>query len=195
MQRHPHSPRPPAFKLIELVVAIIIMAVMVGLIVPRLLSTTERKLRAQLESVADLVTVAARRASLSTQRVALEYESGVGLRVMVLRAKDLSSFEPGNLAWVPDPLAPLPSLDDLAIVSATADGKQLPSSSWRVEFAPSTRNPDLAIGLEDPAGRAWTVVLAGDSIQARAAEGSPRQVVIPSTAVDLDAGAKGDQPW
>jgi type II secretory pathway pseudopilin PulG len=188
-------PRLTAFTLIELVVAIIILAVMAGLIVPRLLSTADRRIRAEVESVADVVTVAARRASLSTQRVALLYDGGTSLRVMVLRAKDLSSFAPGNLEWVPDMLAPVPSLNEVSVTSATADGKQLPSSSWRVEFVPSTRNPDLAIGLEDSAGRPWTVVLGGDSIQARAMGGTPTQVGVQTTATDLDAGGKGDQPW
>jgi type II secretory pathway pseudopilin PulG len=195
MINRPRTNPRTSFTLIELVVAIVIMAVMVGLIVPRLLSTTDRKLRAQVESVTDLVTVAARRASLSTQRVALEFDGSTGLRVMVLRARDLASFAPGNLEWVPDPLAPIPSHDDLSIVSAAADGKALSPSAWRIEFAPSTRNPDVAIGLEDSGGRPWTIVLGSGSVQARAFEGSPRQVGVQSSAVDLDAGAKGDQPW
>jgi prepilin-type N-terminal cleavage/methylation domain-containing protein len=194
MNRSTAQPR-PAFTLIELVVAIVIMAVMVGLIVPRLLSTTERKLRAEAQSVADLVTVAARRAALSTQRVALRFDSQTGLSVLVLRAKDPGSFATGNLEWAPDPLAPTVSLDDLSIGSAAADGKPLPASSWRVEFAPSVRTPDLAIGLREAGGRAWTVLLASGSLQARAAEGSPLQVAAQPTVVDLDAGAKGDQPW
>jgi prepilin-type N-terminal cleavage/methylation domain-containing protein len=189
----PHPRR--AFTLIELVVAIVIMAVMVGLIVPRLLTTNDRKLRAQVESLTDVVTVAARRASLSTQHVALEYDRDTGLRVMILRAKDLTSFAPGNMVWVPDPLAPTPTTDELSIVSASADGKPLSASAWRVEFAPSTRAPDVAIGLEDSAGKAWTILLTSDSMQARAVEGAPRQVAIQSQAIDLDAGSKGDQPW
>jgi prepilin-type N-terminal cleavage/methylation domain-containing protein len=194
MNGHPHSPA-RAFTLIELVVAIVIMAVMVGLIVPRLLSTTERRTRAEVESVADVVTVAARRASLSTQRVSLAYDSGVGLRVMIQRAKDLASFQPGNLQWVYDPLAPSPSLEGVTVTGASLDGKALTGSSWLVDFFPASRQPDLSIGLEDSSGRPWTVVLTGDSVQARAYQGTAAQVGVRTTAIDLDNGGKGDQPW
>lgn len=196
MTRHPHSHSPArAFTLIELVVAIVILAVMVGLIVPRLLSTTERRTRAEVESVTDVVTVAARRASLATQRVALVYDSGIGLRVMIQRAKDLTSFQPGNLQWVYDPLAPTSTLEGVSITSATLDGKQLAGSGWLVDFFPASRQPDLSIGLEDSSGRPWTIVLTGDSVQARAFQGAPAQVGVRTSAIDLDAGGKGDQPW
>jgi prepilin-type N-terminal cleavage/methylation domain-containing protein len=184
-----------AFTLIELVVALVLVAVLAGLIIPRLVSTGDRKSRAEAASVAELVSVAARRAALSTQRIALDFDSELGLRVLALRARDPQSFAPGNVEWQPDVLAPPPSLSQVRVVSAISDGRALPAGRWRVEFAPGSRKPDLMVALEDDQGRAWTVVLPSEAQTAGLVSGSPRDVGVLSTSIDLDATGKADQPW
>jgi prepilin-type N-terminal cleavage/methylation domain-containing protein len=182
----------PGFTLIELVVAIIVVAILAGVILPRLLSTGEREARAEAEAVASLLGAAARRAALTTQPIAIDYADGQ-FRVMMLRAKDTESFTPDNMVWVPEMLLPTLQLSTLSLVSATQDTAALSPRSWRVELGGDVR-PELLVNLEDPRRRLWTILLSPDAEGALLMD--DRQLIGGAgQIVDLDRAGRGMAAW
>jgi prepilin-type N-terminal cleavage/methylation domain-containing protein len=181
----------PGFTLIELVVVILLVAVLAGLIVPRLISTGEREARAEAEAVAALVGAASRRAALSAQPLALDYD-GAALRAMTLRARDPMVFEVGNLFWTPELLLPAVELSHLRLASASADAEALDARGWRIELGGDAR-PELLINLQDPRGRVWTVLLPPDAGGALLLDAQTQPD--PGRMVDLDQSGRGLGAW
>jgi prepilin-type N-terminal cleavage/methylation domain-containing protein len=184
MRRH-------AFTLIELVVVILLLAVVAGIIVPRLLSTGEREARAEAEAAASLAGAASRRAVTTTQKVALDFADET-LRVYALRARDPRDFSIGATRWSEDPLLSPVRLTSVRLVAAVRDGAGLNPSAWRVELGGDQR-PELLLTLEAQTGRRWTVTLLPDGAGAVLLSGD--EAVGMSGAVDLDRTGRGLSAW
>jgi hypothetical protein len=182
-----------AFSTVEVIVVVVLIALLAVVTVPRLASMTGRQVRASAESLGDLLSMAARRESLSSQQVSVEYNETN--HSIVLMALVPETMEGGSAAmWRVDRLAPPVSLGDSVISMVVADGATLDPRRWRVEFTPGVRRPAVAIALTGGNGKeTWRVELPSLADHAVVNAGSEARVI--EGAVDLDATGAGSAPW
>lgn len=191
------------FTLIELVLVIVILAVLAGAIAPRVLSWNARGDETGVAAVAELLSVAARREMLTGQRLALDYDGEGGrLRLLTQRLSDGTGGRPVAPAWRDDPLAPAVQLDNIRVLSAAADGVELSSRRWRIEFIPATVRPSIVLLLGDESGAsnragAWIVELPPAAARAMVTErhASGRAAPVQGASIDLDALGAAEDPW
>jgi prepilin-type N-terminal cleavage/methylation domain-containing protein len=190
-----------AFTFVELVVVIVILAVVAGMVIPRLTSWKSREGELAVNIVADLLTAAAKRDTYSTQRSAIEFDASTGrFRLLALRVRDVQSFDPGGEEWVEDPLSPAAKLEGANLMSATAGIAELDPKRFQIEFpgaGSAQGRPGLALVFADTAGQQWTVRLPSTATRAEVTPGVSRagSTTGDSYAVDLDATGRRDDPW
>ena len=190
MDRGPANPFRRAFTIIEVIVVAIILAVLAAAVAPRLVAMGGREVRASALAVGDLVSVAARRDTLTSQRVALEFDANNdSLVLMTMQAADDS----GAVSWRPDKLMPGVVLGG-TVMQASADGVALDAKGWRVEFPQGSRRPSLEIVLSDAKNKEhWRVNLP--SIASHAAVSAGNAQGASDQSIDLDATGGGTSPW
>lgn len=172
------------------------MAVLAGAVIPRMISATSRKARAVVDSTADLLTLAAARDRLSSQRIALDFDiSRERLVLMKLVYDDPESLSPGSSHWEEDILYPIVSFDAADLKSVSTDGVDLDPRKWRIEFPKLERRPNISLEITtlDGASR-WIVYLGGASSRAMVYDGD-RPFGPLGEELDLDATQGKDQIW
>jgi len=183
--------------MIEMVVVVIILGVLALAVVPRLISVRGREVQAAAERVAELLSTAARRDSLLSQRLAVEFDGDAGsLRLVTMTAPgaDVATLP----EWRSDPLVPGAELGDVKLVEATSDGSALDRKHWRVELPQNTVRPAIGLVLSDAAGVVfWRVDLPPRGTRAEVTSG---KVLPPGAAegagfLDLDALGQGESAW
>lgn len=176
-----------AFSMVEMVVVLVILGILAAAVIPRLVSMTERQTRADAEAIAELLSIAGRRDDTTSQRVAIDYDEARGsVRLLVKRA--------GTADWSPDPFASQAELKASRVTSAQADGVELGSGHWFVEFPPASRRPGITIVLSGTKpGDQWNIALAASS--SRASVTSAAASVAGDGSIDLDAAGRGEQAW
>jgi prepilin-type N-terminal cleavage/methylation domain-containing protein len=188
----PENPR-RAFSIIEVIVVVVLIALLATVIVPRLGAMTGRHVWASAEQVGDLLSMAARRESLSSQQVSVEYnEANHSIVLMALVPDTMEGGSPSM--WRTDRFFPPVSLGDTVISVVEIDGAALDPRSWRIEFTPGVRRPAVTIGLTDEDGKeTWRVELPSLADHAVVNAGSAARLI--EGAVDLDATGAGSSPW
>lgn len=177
-----------AFSLVELVVVIVLLAIAAAVVLPRMVSGSGREVRSRADAIASLLSTAARRDSLTSQRVGVEYSlEDAQLRVVVL-----TSGERGSV-WSRDPLTPPVSLGITRVIEATSNGVPLPEEGWRIELAQSGIRPSIQVMVgASPDQDVYRVVLAPGAIEAVIYQGS---AALPDETIDLDAAGGEDSAW
>jgi prepilin-type N-terminal cleavage/methylation domain-containing protein len=196
------TPRQYAFTMVELVCAIVLLAVLAGVIVPRILSWDARRAEEQVLAAADLLTSAGRRSAFSTQRVAVEFDAREArLSVVWRRPGDPASFDADPGTWEPDPLTPAVTLEGLRLVRAWAGQEELNPRGFRAALQDDSsaggRVPLALMLAEERSGRRWVVRLPALSDRARViADASEADLAAADPdVVDLDALGMREQPW
>jgi len=156
-----------AFSMVEVLVVILILAVLAGAVAPRLASFTALRVAPTARQTGDVLSIAARRDRLTSQRVAIDFADGT-LRMLVLA----SSPEGSGSEWREVPLAPPVMLGEVELVSARLDGVELDPEQWRVELAASGRPVSMVLLLAGPGGKdPWTVELSPEGAAAQVRRG------------------------
>lgn len=175
--------------MIELIVVVILLGVLVGLSTPRLLGWTRRETEAAGLRLGELLSAAARRDLLGSQRVEVDFDAGRGsARMQVLVVQDGQTF------WRGETLVPEVALGGVTIASVTADGVTLDPSSWRVEFSGGRARPAIGVVLVGDKGKeTYRVDLPARGTRAIVTAGDePPEGIAPE---DLDAEGKGETAW
>lgn len=201
LRRSAASFRSPAFTLIELIVAVILVAVLIGLIAPRMINTGRRQAEHEAAEITRLLGVAARRSALSGEIVAVEYDGTVPrLSLVALRETDTSRGR--KRTWVVDPLVSPVELSYVDILRATADGQPLGNAGgkWWVDFNPSEPRPVLwlLVGRQGAdASSQWQVELLPEETSAsrRTMNEPSRAAAAGALRIDLDASNQGERAW
>lgn len=175
--------------MVELIVVVVMLGVLAGLVGPRLLGWTHRDTEAAALKLADLLSAAARRDLLSSQRVSIDYDAKRGsarMQVLTVNGRDSS--------WENDPLVPEVGFGDVKITIATADGVSMNAAGWRVEFSGSVARPAVGVVLAGDRGKeTYRVDLAS-----RGARAVVTNSAVPPDGIeplDLDAAGKEEAPW
>jgi len=180
--------------MVELIVVVIILAVLAAAMAPRLAVFGGRRVRASAEAAAELLSVAARRDALTSQRVALDFDAEAGWLRLLTYAAPAEGI--GRGVWQEDVLAPRVELGDTELVRVLADSVELTPRQWRIEFPQGGRRPEVFMVLADPARREfWQVGLPTGLATAAARPGQVPQPSEGGVAIDLDATGKEDEPW
>lgn len=196
------APACAAFTLVELVVVIVILAILAGVIVPRMLSWDSRRVDETVHATADLLSSAARRSAFSTQPLAIEFDSDQArLKLSVRKPEDPESFEFTKGVWEEDPLTPSVRLEDLKVVRAVAGAKDLGSRSFLAQVqddqAAGGRVPLALMLADEKSKRTWVIRLPALAQRATIIEnGVDADLTAPDQeSVDLDAQGKREEPW
>jgi Tfp pilus assembly protein FimT len=178
--------------MVELIVVTVILVVLAGAMLPRLGSGDSRRVRLVAESMADLLSIAARRDALTSQRVCLDFDQQTeGARLLVYVVK-----EDGVAEWREDILSSRVGTHGAVVQSAFVNGIELDNRTFRIEFTPSDRRPVVALTLADASGRyPWRVELNANGAQAVARPFDPAAPPATDGTIDLDATGMEDSPW
>lgn len=176
--------------MIELVVVIVIIAVLAGAIVPRIAGMGGRSTEAAAAAIAEVLSGAARREALSSQRLAVDYSAETSR----LRILSLSQGADGPV-WTEAGASLAVQLGSTRITSAESDSATLDPEQFRVEFPQNTRRPTLIMTVESHSGSSiYTIVLPSGATNATYSVGGAQANVI-EQSVDLDALGQGAQAW
>ncbi|MCC6660273.1 MAG: prepilin-type N-terminal cleavage/methylation domain-containing protein [Phycisphaerales bacterium] len=182
--------RPRGFTLVELVLVVIVLAITAGMVLPRMVSPDRHRAEAAARALRDVVSAAARREALTSEPVALDFDSETGVLSVLTPVPRGAGDWSRSIVWRPDPMTPPAALAPLEVVKATADDVPLPAKRWRVVMQAADRRPALRLSLRSSSGT-WTIDLPSESAAASLAEGDTP----PATSIDLDRSGLRDAAW
>ncbi len=193
---------------------IVLLGIAGGLIAPRLVNTAQRKARAKVQELAELLSVAARRdscaaAGAESQRITYDAETR-RVELLVRRTRDDSRGRPGEPGvWRNDPLAPPVTLEGVRISQTLVDGVTADDHGWQLDIAPGRVRPAIEMLVETDDGnkdrfaarrggpvQQWYLLVLPYAAAAEITEvgaGGPASRALRS--VDLDASGMGDRAW
>lgn len=197
----PHMPVNPsitrsAFTIIEVIVVVIMIAVLAGVIVPRLGGGAAREAGREAEAVAALITDAAQAAELSPTPIAVRFTKDTG------RFETLGASAVGA-EWTPrSPQRPV-DLSASVLTSAMVDGSPRPlEREVLIEWLPGSVRPSISLvmqiaGEASADARAWQVDLGPGARLARVRGLMSASAAVPPAdeSIDLDAGGQRSTPW
>lgn len=175
------------FSIVEIIVVLVILSVLAAAVVPRLAAMSGRQARADAEAIVELLSIAARRDDLTSQRVALDFDAERASVRLLTRRADATE-------WRQDPLAPDASLRGSFVESVESEGVDLDSRHWRIEFPQASRRPGLSLVVtDDRKQQSWRISLPSGATRAVMAPAS--SLAAPDGSIDLDAMGKAEEPW
>ncbi|MDX2130678.1 MAG: prepilin-type N-terminal cleavage/methylation domain-containing protein [Planctomycetota bacterium] len=176
------------FSMVEMLVVVILLGVLVGVAAPRLAVIAGRGTEATAVRAGALLSDAARRDALTSQRLAVEFDAARGTLALL-------TIDPEDGVWREDPLAPRVEIGGATLREATADGVTLDGTNWRLELPRNTPRPAIRLVFTNSRGAdAWTVDLASRASRATVRAGTAVGAG-EGESVDLDEVARGEQPW
>lgn len=183
--------QPRGFTLIEALIVVAVIAILAGLVVPRIGGLRRREEGLAVERVADLLTMFAFRTSAGTQPVGLLHDARD--RRLELLILDIDPTQDGDpVVWQPDRLSmPVLLPEGLEIAWAREDATTLPEGDWMVASKPGGDRPRIEIRLE---GRAIDVDLTLEPY-GLAARRSDRQPPSDRGRRDLDEEGLDRERW
>lgn len=175
-----------AFTLVELLVTIVIVGLILGLTVPRVASLSGRRVAADAQGVADLLSLAAGRASIGSQPLRVRVDSD---RVQVERRELERSGSRDLWVWRRDPFMPAASLERASVASVFVDGRAVDGRPWVVELG---ERRGLEIVLDGGDGPVSVTLMPG-ALRAVVVEGA--RLIDPPGRIDLDANGMESTAW
>ena len=180
--------RRSAFTLIELIVAIVLMAVLSGVLLPRFLDSPARS--------AGTLEAAVRRATSSSGAVRLRVSPERD--ALLVERRDASA----DAGWRTEPLIPPARLTWLRISGVREGGFEIKPAGWALALGGGQPRPDLAFVLQRVGGDGSPVenerefVVSLSALQRGALVAREGDESAPSAAVvDLDLTGRGSDAW
>lgn len=185
----------PGFTLVEVLVVVVMMAILAGVIVPRLGTNERREFRLAVDQAADLLTMYAQRQSLGQKIVGLQQDlRSNSIQLLLL---DYDNNNPGSPAnWRRDvyvrsvKFPPFMRPEDVEI---WADGDYIDTSSWPLSSELGQDRPSIEIVMSG-AGETARLVLAPYAV-APVNLSDLRDGAGIRERVDLDAEGRSREDW
>lgn len=186
-----------AFSLVETLIVVVIVAILAAVVAPRLSAITQRPARGAALALGELLTAAAQRDALTSQPLAIEFDTASNTVALLAPARGTRLDEAASGALARDAIIQPADLGEARVVEVLADGAMVDASAgFRIEFRSGALRPSITVLLSDrrdPDGVDPVVVeLAADASRAVV---RTLGVQGESDAIDLDAMGKGEEPW
>lgn len=179
--------------MIEMLVVVVIIAVVAAAVVPRTFRTTDRDAQRAVDSLAELLSAAARRDEFASQPLAIALDSERQRIEIWSRTIDATNGKP---VWKPDLLSPAVDVSALNMTEVTSEGVELDAKRWWYEFPQNARRPALVMTVSSAiTGHAWTIELQPGSSRSLVSDGTGMRSQDQIGAIDLDATGKADAAW
>ena len=147
MLAHPSiatTARHRGFSLLEALLVVAVIALLAGLVVPRLGGLQRREERLAADRAADLLTMFAFRSAAATQPVGLMYDPAEGRLELLIYDIDPTIAEM-PVVWQPDRLSmPVLLPESVQIVDATEGRNAMPPGVWMIASRPGGERPRVA---------------------------------------------------
>ena len=191
----PHScpSGPRGFTIIEVVIAVLVISLMAGLIIPRLGGVGKRAEQLTVDRVADLLAAFSYRDSLASGSTALEYSSSEGSLTLLLLRRDPDN-PAANEVWMRDTLAPVVRIPESILLNAYEDGALMPNGDWSLLTNLDGTRPKIEIELAGSVVNATVMLDPWSQTPAVVDEYNEAPRVLPD-AIDLDAAGQERDPW
>lgn len=141
------------FSLIEVIIAVIILAILSGMIIPRVTRTTKAEHDNAIEKVRDLLSMYAfRSATSSSQQIALWQDPETGWLALLFKGRDPSATsedgEKSKYEWTADSRIPPVVLPrGMEISDLLVDGGSVSGTDWIVPTTPGGGRPSIELRL------------------------------------------------
>jgi prepilin-type N-terminal cleavage/methylation domain-containing protein len=196
---------PRGFTLIEILATLLVVGVVLGLVVPRVRTTERRQAENSVRAAAQLVAIAAQRASTSSEVSALVYDHEEGtLHIEVLR-EQRGNYDRTERVWRRDAFAPSVTLTGCRISEMVSDGSTIREQSFRIVFEQGVARPQISMSIAQATGSPVEFLRDGRSWRIDMPSYALRPVVtglitdVPGASVpqpiDLDALGRVNQSW
>ncbi len=140
-----------AFTLIEVIIAVAIIAIMAALVVPRLTRTTKSEHDAVIDRVEDLLSMYAFREATSSQQIALWQDPETGWLTILVAERDLEAAgESRNqrAEFVADRrLQPVALPPGMELTDLTIDGLDVSGTDWLIPTVPGGGRPAIEMHI------------------------------------------------
>ncbi|MGI9014602.1 MAG: type II secretion system protein [Phycisphaerales bacterium] len=183
------------FTLIEMIIVVGLLAIVVGMTVPRLTGNARQATVLAADSVADMLTLFAHRETMGNDRIALGYDSGS--RAIMLLELVGDPQNPGDpLRWAIDRyVKPVRLPDDTRIVSVLEDNIRLDADEWMIPVIPGQGRPSIELTIEG-ATATVSIALPAHALAAHVVvDGIRREGDEFRSVTDLDALGRDQEVW
>ncbi len=217
----PANPFARGFSIVEVIVVIVIIAILSGLVVPRMVAGSSRSAELEAKEVRMMLTTLAQRDAISGQRLALDFDKEKNrLSILVQNGENdpaagapiTSGSGPAPIGgdWKPAPLIRPLTFAYTAITQFTLDGTPVAASlanksvrgpgSWRIEVDQNQKRPAMSLliaAADDADKRAFQIdLLPGQTAAAiKYLTSSSQWTPVATEAIDLDATGMRETPW
>lgn len=209
----------PAFTLIEVIVVIVMLAVLAGIVLPRMAGSDSRLADAQAQRVASVLSIVGWRGAVAPEPMELEFDPvSDSIRLLVNRAAPGQGDDPATppvRAWRVDPIVAPVVLDRLSVQEAWWGSQLAPRTSaragsgssglgaWRISIPADRPREPIVLVLADKSRTkdgvsTYRVELVPGRTTARVTPGDAPPAIEADRAggeMDLDALGLGEQPW
>jgi len=190
------KPSSRAFTLMELIIVIIVMAMIMSITIPRLVSHGRRELQLAADQLLDMLTMFAQREATEQKPIALWHDANRNW--IVLMVLDTDPADPEAPAdWRVDPyVSPvkLPSSVDSQYVYATEDGEQVDFQKWPIMTQLGEPRLAIEISFANEDGLTKTVSLPAHALAPYRHDGPGRYADL-RYPIDLDAAGRRQEDW
>ena len=180
----------------ELIIVIIVMAMIMSITIPRLVSHGRRELQLAADQLLDMLTMFAQREVTEQKPIALWHDADRNW--IVLMVLDIDPADPEASAdWRVDPyVSPvkLPSTVDWRYVQAIQDGEHIDFQRWPIATQPGEPRPTIEISFANEEGLTKTVILPAHAL-APYQQGEPGAYSDLRYPIDLDAAGRRQEDW
>jgi len=183
-----------AFTIIEILIAILILALLAAVLVPSFSGIDRRRAQVAVDELEGLLSTYAYRDALGGQPIALWRDPENG--AVMLLVLELDESDPDAHAdWVADRFTqPVVLPVDLEIVDVFIDRRRQNAYDWILTRVPGQPRPSLELDLLGPDDLAITLLITPTSLAATRLEDGRSRTAL-REAVDLDAIGADRQRW
>lgn len=192
----PGSEARRGFSLLEVVISVVILAILAGMVIPRITRIGKEAREVPLAQLEQLLSTLAYRDIARSGAVGLWREAGTHSVRLVTRGMGELEGDESALEWVVDPLAiPLTLPPRTELLEVMVDDEPLQPDDFLIVLNPGSPRPKLSFTLGHEGGET-TVVLLPTALQPRRESASAQGEFLDLRApIDLDAEGREQDPW
>ncbi|MEE2908460.1 MAG: type II secretion system protein [Planctomycetota bacterium] len=189
-------PKSRGFTLVEVIVAVTIMALLVSMIAIRISGTRDKQISLAVDQLRDLLMMYALRSEHAPEPIALSMDPHYMTIALVRR--EPPAYAGGDSQWIRDPFVPvvqIPEFMELEDIEVLADGDWIDIVEWPLVAMPGQDRPtvEINLGFEN---RVIALRLASHSLYATRHDSAVTDSELaPREPEDLDQTGRWQEDW